>query len=230
MSVGRKTSAALVIFARAPRLGRVKTRLMPPLSSREALAFHVACLESTARLAASLPRTIEAWLYLTSGESARHQLRLPSSIRPSRQRGADLGKRLERAFKERSRAGAERVVVIGSDSPTLSRRLLLQAFAALVQAQAVLGPARDGGFYLIGLRVRGREIEGLLDGVEWGGPRAFRHVRARLRQAGLRVALLPESYDVDTAADMDRLRRDMRRSRQRYLMPLRDWFQRVGSY
>lgn len=219
-----------MIFARAPRLGRVKTRLVPPLSSRQALAFHIACLESTTRLAATLPHAIETWLYLTSGPSARHPLRLPSSIQPGRQRGTDLGKRLKRAFKERSRAGAERVVVIGSDSPTLSRRVLLQAFAALGRAQAVLGPARDGGFYLIGLRVRGQEIEGLLDGVEWGGPQAFRQVRARLLAAGLRVALLPEFYDVDTAADLNRLGRDLGRSRQQHLKPLRAWSRRFGSF
>ena len=131
---------------------------------------------------------------------------------------------------ERSRAGAERVVVIGSDSPTLSRRLLLRAFAALRRAQAVLGPARDGGFYLIGLRVRGQEIEGLLDGVAWGGPQAFREVRVHLLAAGLRVALLPESYDVDTAADLNRLACALRRSRRRHLKPLNTWFQRLGSF
>lgn len=228
VSVRRKAEAALVIFARAPQLGRVKTRLVPPLTARQALAFHIACLESTARLAASLSRTIDTWLYLTPAKSARLRLRLPFSIRSARQRGADLGKRLEKAFAQRSRGGAARVVVIGSDSPALSRSLLLRGFAALSRAPAVLGPAHDGGFYLIGLRVRAQKIKSLLDGVEWGGPRAFRQVRAHLQTAGLRVALLPRLYDVDTADDLVRLRNNLRRNRQHHLRPLRDWFRGVG--
>ena len=220
-----------MIFARAPQLGRVKTRLVPPLTPRSALAFHIACLESTAHLAASLPRRIEKWLYLTSGPTAAHRgLGLPSSLRIGKQFGSNLGKRLERTFRDRFRGGAERVVVIGTDSPLLSSGRLRQAFSALERAQAVLGPARDGGFYLIGLRAWRGRIEGLFAGVEWGGPRAFLHVRARLRAAGLRVALLPPSYDVDTAAELAHLKRDLQRSRKRHLAPLRAWLRRTGTF
>lgn len=218
-----------MIFARSPQLGRVKTRLAPSLSPRQALAFHVACLESTARLAASLPHSVEKWLYLTPGTPTAPRLRLPASLRFVRQRGRDLGTRLERAFQERRRAGAERVVVIGTDSPVLPPRLLLRAFAALGRAQAVLGPARDGGFYLIGLRLRRSKLRGLFNAVQWGGRRAFRQVRARLRAAGLRVALLPQFYDVDTPSDLARLARDLRRSRSPRLGPLRAWVRRFGA-
>ena len=226
----RQPRDALIIFARAPQLGRVKTRLAPPLSARQALSFHVACLESTAHLAASLPPSIEKWLYLTSGAAAgRRQLRLPISIRMGRQRGSDLGKRLERALREQQRAGAGSVVVIGSDSPMLSLRRLRYSFSAVTRSQAVLGPARDGGFYLMGLALPGLKLRGLFDGVDWGGPRAYRQMRARLQSAGLRLALLPPSYDVDTPSDLARLARDMRRSRSQHLAPLRAWFRRFRS-
>ncbi|MGH9804538.1 MAG: TIGR04282 family arsenosugar biosynthesis glycosyltransferase, partial [Candidatus Acidiferrales bacterium] len=119
MPVRRQPRAALVVFARAPQLGRVKTRLVPPLTPPQAHSFHIACIESTARLAASLPRSIEKWLYLTTEPVAGRRPRLPSSIRMGSQRGSDLGRRLEHAFRERQRAGAERAVVIGSDSPML---------------------------------------------------------------------------------------------------------------
>ncbi|MGH9805538.1 MAG: TIGR04282 family arsenosugar biosynthesis glycosyltransferase, partial [Candidatus Acidiferrales bacterium] len=202
---------------------------VPPLTPPQAHSFHIACIESTARLAASLPRSLEKWLYLTSGPAAGSRLRLSSSIRIGRQRGSDLGRRLERTFRERQRAGAERVVVIGSDSPILSPRRLRQSFSSLARAQAVLGPARDGGFYLIGLALPDLKLRGLFDAVDWGGPRAFRQMRARLRAAGLRVAQLPESYDVDTKKELARLARDLRRSRGPHLAPLRAWFRRFKS-
>jgi len=226
--VTQKTRAALVIFARAPQLGSVKTRLVPPLSPAQALSFHMACLESTARLTASMPQRIEKWLYLTAGAAVgRRQIHLPFSLHRGKQRGSDLGRRLEAALRERQREGADRVVVIGSDCPLLSPRLLRQAFSALESASAVLGPARDGGFYLIGLALPRPKLRGLFDRVAWGGPRAFRQVRARLQAAGLRVARLPGLYDVDTAAELKRMARDLKQRRSRHLAPLRAWFRQV---
>ena len=125
--------------------------------------------------------------------------------------------------------GYERVVVIGSDSPTLTRRRVLDALAALRRAEAVLGPARDGGYYLIGLRRTAKKR--LFDGVAWGTRRAFAQTRRNLRAAGLRVRRLPLGYDVDTPADLRRLEREVKRSRQRHLEPLRRWLRatRRGS-
>jgi rSAM/selenodomain-associated transferase 1 len=226
--VRHPTRAALVIFARAPQLGRVKTRLSPPLSPRQALAFHVACVESTARLAVALPGSIEKWLYWTRDTPAAHSLRLPSSLRFGQQRGSELGARIERAFRELHRAGAGRVVIIGTDCPLLTPQRLRRSFSLLARAQAVLGRARDGGFYLIGLRLPQRKLPKLFEGIEWGGPRVYRQVRRRLRAAGLRLALLPVSYDVDTVAELARLARDLRRSCGRRLAPLRAWLRQSG--
>jgi glycosyltransferase A (GT-A) superfamily protein (DUF2064 family) len=132
-----------------------------------------------------------------------------------------LGARLRRAFGWLWAEGCGRVVVIGSDSPALPGRRLVQALAALHRADAVLGPARDGGFYLIGLRKpRGRSPQ-LFRAVDWGTARACRQVRAELRRGGLRVQLLPVEFDVDRPEDLRRLKRFVRRSRDRRLAPLR---------
>ncbi|MFQ5724238.1 MAG: TIGR04282 family arsenosugar biosynthesis glycosyltransferase, partial [Terriglobia bacterium] len=224
--VARSTQDALVLFARRPA-GRVKTRLIPPLTPAEALSFHVACLESTLRLAASLPRSIDTWLYFTPGNRRslpRKPVRVPRRVRVRRQRGRDLGGRLRRALAERLAGGTRRVVFIGSDSPTLTPGRLRQAFVALRRANAVLGPARDGGFYLLGLRVEGGAPPAVFRGIAWGTPRAFRQMRARLRATGLRTMVLPLEYDVDLPADLVRLRRDLRRNRRPQLAPLRAWF------
>ncbi|MGH9778120.1 MAG: TIGR04282 family arsenosugar biosynthesis glycosyltransferase [Candidatus Acidiferrales bacterium] len=222
-----------MIFARHPS-GRVKTRLIPQLGVRGAQEFHCACLQATARLAASLPRAVGKFLYLTSPTSteargAARSLGLPPRLRVRVQGSGDLGARLARMFANLWREGYERVLVIGSDSPTLPRRRLRDAQAALGRADAVLGPARDGGYYLIGLRRTGKKR--LFDGVAWGTRRAFAQTRQNLLAAGLRVRLLPVGYDVDTAADLRRLAREVKRSWRRHLKPLRRWLRatRRGS-
>lgn len=222
-------SAALVIFARHP-YGRVKTRLVPPLTPAQALALHVACLKSTARLAASLPARVDAWLYLSSpnlaaARRAARRLRLSPALRLRVQGDGRLGQRLARAFSQLLSAGYHRVVIIGTDSPALSPQRLRQAFRVLRRFDAVLAPARDGGFYLIGLRAPQAGLHKLCDEIEWGSSRACRQMQRRLLQAQRRLQLLPVGYDVDRPGDLNRLRLDLRRPRP-HLQPLRDWFAR----
>ena len=231
--MGKPNKTALVIFARHP-FGRVKTRLIPRLGVAGARELHCACLRATAQLAASLPGSVTNFLYLTSAtpteaRRAGRALALPRGLRLRVQGRGNLGARLTRMFAALWSEGFERVVVIGSDSPTLPRRRLRDALAALRRADAVLGPARDGGYYLIGLRRTAKKR--LFDGVAWGTRRAFAQTRRNLRAADLRVRQLPMGYDVDTPADLQRLERDVRRSRQRQLEPLRRWLgaTRTGS-
>ena len=224
MLVSRPPKTALVVFARHPR-GRVKTRLAPLLAPAAARGLHVACLESTLRLADSLPRDIARFLYLTPTERPRrsHALNLPRRFRLRTQRGRDLGARLRAALGALIAAGYRRVVFIGSDSPTLPAPRLRRAFAALQRADAVLGPARDGGYYLIGLRAKRNPSTAVFRGIDWGTSRAFRQQRARLRALGLESKVLSLWYDVDVPADLKRLRRDAARHPAAHLGPLRAW-------
>jgi hypothetical protein len=222
LPVPRHPKTALVVFARHPR-GRVKTRLAPALTPAAARQLHVACLESTLRVADSLPRRVARFLYLTASRR-RHDLNLPRRFRLRTQRGRDLGARLRAALRALIAAGYRRVVFIGSDSPTLPAPRLRRALSALGRAEAVLGPARDGGYYLIGLRAKRNPSTAVFRGIDWGTPRAFRQQRARLRRLQLPTVVLPAWYDVDVPADLTRLQRDVAATRAAHLAPLRAWF------
>lgn len=217
----------MAIFARHPS-SQVKTRLAPPLTQKQARALHRACLASTLRLAASLPAAVEKRLFLTRHPSSPGLPR-PRSFRLCVQQGRGLGERLRRAFRQLFREGYRSVVVLGCDSPTLPPRRLRQALKALGRADAVLGPARDGGFYLLGLRHGKKNLGPLFRGVDWGTPRAFRQMQARLRRSGYRARRLPLWYDVDTAADLERLRCQAAGSRAARLAPLRAWLARYRT-
>ncbi|MFQ5817513.1 MAG: TIGR04282 family arsenosugar biosynthesis glycosyltransferase [Terriglobia bacterium] len=244
------SKAAVVIFARAPRPGRVKTRLIPLLTARQALALHVACLQTTAALIASLPRAIHKYLYFTGSLTTAHaqarKLHLPAAVTIRRQRGRDLGMRLERMFRELFTAGYERVVVIGSDTPTLPRTRLLETLAALRRVDVVIGPTEDGGYYLLGCRRlasdRGdtQPLPEIFHGIPWGTSKTFTRTVARLARARvqpalrsrkararpLRYRMLPRGYDVDRPRDLLRLARELVHTRKPYLAPLLRYFAR----
>lgn len=224
-----------MIFARRPQHGRVKTRLVPPLTPDAALSLHVACLKSVARLALRLPASTGKWLYLTSPTQAEarrvaRSLGLSPRLAVRTQRGRDLGARLRRALQEITAQGFERVVFVGTDSPMLTPHRLQQAFKALARTDAVIGPARDGGYYLVGARtLPDGTAEEMFRGIEWGTPRTLPQTLSRLKKLKRRVRLLPLGYDVDTVVDLTRLERDLQRNSQPHLAPLRAWFRSRAS-
>lgn len=127
---------------------------------------------------------------------------LPPVLDVQNQGAGDLGNRQEHVLR-RALALTPRALAIGTDSPDLPRRLLDEAERTLLSHDAVLGPTLDGGYYLIGLR---RCPEGLLGGLPWSVPQTGARTTQRLRDQGWDVALLEPWYDVDTAADLERLR------------------------
>jgi hypothetical protein len=179
--------------------GRVKTRLLSHLSPEQACAVHVAMIEDTAALSTDFPGPRRL---LFSEEAAA--LDLPPGFEVGRQIPGDLGARLSAALTEGFTAGAGKIVVLGSDSPHLPPERLTQALEALDAADLVLGPAEDGGYYLIGLR---RFSPAIFEGVEWGGPLAFEQTRRAAARIGFSVALLQPFYDLDDWKDLERLSR-----------------------
>jgi len=206
---------ALVLYARVPRAGRVKTRMLPWLDAGEALRLHLVLFEDSLRLLKTCAGAAGAEPFLSMSESwdpegvdgcagiagaAGGIARLPQS-------GTDLGERLRETFRTLLTRGFGRVVVIGSDSPTLPRTHLTTALEALERgADAVLGPARDGGYCLVGAT---RELPGMFETIPWGTARVLRATRAALERCGARVVMLPPWYDVDLPRDLERLRRDL---------------------
>ena len=193
----------LVIFARAPALGQGKRRLAREAGDLTALRFHRLNVARLLRRLAGDPRW-RTWLAVTPDRAVQRPAALwpgPATVIP--QGGGDLGTRLARAMAQRPPGPVVPgpVVVIGSDVPDIRARHIAAAFRALGRHDAVLGPADDGGYWLVGLRRRPR-FRPPFTGVRWGGPQALADTLANLRRQGQSVALLETLPDVDTAADL----------------------------
>ena len=204
--MNRADGASIALFAKAPEPGRAKTRLTPPLTPDEAAAVARASLRATIAAVAgrpALPLTlfVEGTLDqpLASWVAARGV-----EVRP--QAPGDLGERLRAAFTALFDAGAARAIAIGSDSPTLPFARLFAANAALRAHDAVLGPAEDGGYYLLGLS---RPEWRLLQGIPWSSDAVTRVTLERAAAIGASLATLEPWYDID---DVESLRRALSES------------------
>lgn len=188
---------AVVIFARAPELGRVKTRLAAELGPERALAIYRGLADQVvAAVRDSAWRRVIAHAPADAGPAMRAWLGDDVSYEP--QCAGDLGRRLSGAIAARLAAGAERVVVIGTDCPTITARTVGEAFAALDTADVVFGPATDGGYYLVGMR---QLHESLFRDIPWSCDRTLHVSLEHAAMVGLRVALLATMRDIDTAED-----------------------------
>jgi rSAM/selenodomain-associated transferase 1 len=189
----------LLLFTKPAREGRVKTRLIGDLTPREAALLHRAFVDDLlARLAGGDFDLQLAWA-LEEGEV------VPSGPVPGvAQRGADLGARLFNALSDAARE-APYVAAVGSDHPTLPLAIVEEAFAALeAGAEVVLGPAEDGGYYLIALAAE-RVSPHLFTDIPWSTERVLEATLERCRELGLTPHLLQPASDVDTPADLARL-------------------------
>ncbi len=186
----------VVIFAKAPEPGRVKTRLTPILRAGEAAELHEALLLDTLEVVGSCADAVVAFTP-ASGRRALERL-LGREARLLPQGPGDLGDRLARVFEQLTGGGGP-VLAVGSDCPGLTVGRIQAAAAALGRADVVLGPALDGGYYLIGLR---RPRPELFTGVAWSTPTVLEDTRRAATDAGLRVELLEPARDLDTPADL----------------------------
>jgi uncharacterized protein len=197
----------VVVIAKEPVPGRVKTRLTPPFSPRQAADLARAALADTLAAAAAVPaaRPVVA-LDGTAGPW------LPAGVQVVPQRGGGLDERIAAALEDAYRGLAVPVVLIGMDTPQVTPALLESALRPLADgtADAVLGPAADGGFWLLGLR---RPDPSLVLGVPMSTEHTGVTQAARLASAGLRIHWLPPLRDVDTAADAYAVAREAPRTR-----------------
>ncbi len=180
----------VVVFARVPRLGTVKRRLARGVGERAALRFHV---ETLTRLLRDLRR---AGLRVVLAQTPdRGRARWPAPVARVGQGAGDIGQRMDRAFRRLPR---RRVALVGSDIPALTAADLRACFRALGNADAVFGPAEDGGYWLVAMGPRRPAAP--FAGVRWSGEHALGDTRRNF--AGRRVALLRRLRDVDTVADL----------------------------
>jgi len=198
-------------MAKAPLAGEVKTRLVPPLTLREAAALNVCFLSDMAANVKSITETEPASglvVYTPAGSESAFDGVLPDGFKLLAQRGKSLGERLCNATDDLLRDGHSAVCLINSDSPTLPRSILIKAIQLLEPHgdRVVLGAADDGGYYLIGLK----QAHGhLFDGIAWSTSDVLTRTKQRASEINLPVELLPSWYDVDDAQTLSRLCEDL---------------------
>ena len=206
-SVPVSVRCAIGIMTKAPAAGSVKTRLVPPLSYDEAALLHISFLKDTAEnvaQASGLCACDGAAVYTPAGTGPTLEALLPHGFRLVCQRGETLGDRLLSATADLLAAGYGSVCLIDSDSPTLPLAALTTAVALLARPgeRVVLGPADDGGYYLIGVKAVRRE---LFTGISWSTDKVFAQTVERIEAARLAAEVLPHWYDVDDGPSLQRL-------------------------
>ena len=202
---------ALGLMAKAPLAGEVKTRLVPPLTAREAAQLNVCFLRDMAVSIDSVAATAAASglvVYTPAGAESAFEGLLPNGFELLVQRGASLGERLCNATDDLLQQGYGAVCLINSDSPTLPQSFLIRAVDLLARDgdRVVLGGAEDGGYYLIGLKHAHKH---LFKGIAWSTPEVLARTKERAAEIGLPVAMLPAWYDVDDAETLQRLCEDL---------------------
>lgn len=193
-------NAALIFFAKAPIPGQVKTRLCPPLTPDEAASLHGSFVLDALERSRTVPGVDR---FLACAPSADHVffkiMEERQGLRLIDQVGEDVGARMAQAFQTAFARGYRRVLLAGTDLPTLPPSLYGQALGLLEQHDLVLGPALDGGYYLIGLT---RPAPDLFAGIPWSTDRVLALTQQKAGSMGLTTALLPPCRDVDRIADL----------------------------
>lgn len=194
----------LLIFARLPQRGKVKTRLAAELGPDRTLELYRAMLADLLDRIGPSDEEIDVDIAWTAvGEVRGDELREAFGSRHlTMQTGKDLGERLVVAFSERVIFHpTQKIVAIGVDDPHLGREEIRRAFHLLESCDWVVGPARDGGYYLIGCRA-GSFHPSVFEKIEWGTPKVFEETEASIRGLGATLAVLPERRDIDVPSDL----------------------------
>ena len=196
---------AVVIFAKPPEPGTVKTRLIGELSPPQSAQLHRACLEDTVALADSIPGCTH-WLFV-AGKAEKaceffQELHLSERWRVGVQRGRNLGARMENAIEDLLKRGASKVVILGTDTPWMGRQRILEALRLLDSVDIVLGPAADGGYYLIGAH---RVVPRIFRGIPWSTSQVCSATRRALEMSHTSFRLLPRDFDLDRPEDLKKV-------------------------
>jgi rSAM/selenodomain-associated transferase 1 len=207
---------ALAVMTKAPQAGRVKTRLVPPLTPEEAAELNKCFLRDTAAAISSAcsrrpvgdegktARSSPIAVYTPVGAESAYTDVLPSDFNLLPQRGDKFGERLYLAIEDLFKCGFESVCLIDSDSPTVPAKNFEQAveFLSMTEDRVVLGPSDDGGYYLIGMKKPHRH---LFEQIDWSTERVLNQTMQRAIEIGIQVKLLPTGYDIDDDASLRRL-------------------------
>ena len=187
----------LIIFVKNPVLGKVKTRLAATVGDEAALAVYFQLLKKTYEVTVPLP--VDKIVYYSDFVD-HDDLWSKGEYEKRVQSGNDLGERMKNAFKESFERGYQKVCIIGSDCLEITTGILNQAFSGLEGHDAAIGPAKDGGYYLLGMR---QMIPPLFEKKEWSTDQVFKSTITNFEQLDLGYMKLPVLNDVDDEKDLD---------------------------
>lgn len=197
-------NTCLTVFAKNPMPNRVKTRLTPALSPEQAAALYTAFLTDWCETLMALPDVALVIAYTPLDAQSDLQALIGDDVIYIPQMGVDLGARLTSATQWAAEHGYQKILLVGSDSPTLPLSYISQAIADLDVCDMVIGPSVDGGYYLIGFSSANltRVVPHIFEGIAWSTRQVFQQTIARIRSVEASLGLLPPWYDVDTPEDL----------------------------
>lgn len=196
----------LAVMAKRPAVGRSKTRLCPPLTPQQAAELAEALLRDSLALGTSLADTALAVAVTPPAEIAYFEALAPPQTHLLPIPAADVGEALDKTLTALLAAGFSHALAFNADGPSAPSALFPLAFTLLETHDVVYGPSADGGYWLVGLKT---PQPSLFYDIPWSTPEVMRNSLQRAAAAGLRTALLPEWYDVDTPEDLTRLTREL---------------------
>lgn len=190
---------ALIIFAREPRLGRVKTRLARELGARPTLTLYKAFIADVCVVAQQC-RGVDCFIYYEGQLNARSLLKsYNKDFMLRKQRGKDLGQKMHNAFVDVFNEGYQKTVIIGTDCLTISAKDIMRTIRQLNRYDCVFGPSADGGYYLVGLR---KPIKTLFTAIQWGTDQVLAQSVRKLSKTGKTWNFLKKQRDIDYKADL----------------------------
>ncbi len=221
--VGGQRRKALVVVAKPALVGQVKTRLCPPLTLSQAAALYECMMDDMVTKMEEC-QTADLWVAFSPKGEEYFRRTFGGRARLLPQRGNDLGERLHHVFVDFSNLGYREIVVTGGDSPTVPLSSIEQAYDLLDKngCDLVLGPCRDGGYYLVGLK---GPVEGLFRQIPWSSAAVMEKTVERASELGLKLVQLPLAYDIDVGDDLKSLWKDFESS-----PGLREGAQRTYAY
>ena len=195
----------IILFTRFPQPGKVKTRMIDRLGPQGAAQLHKKLTEQViCRIKPALEsRKIKLHIYYCGGSQQEMADWLGKKYPLCIQQGNDLGQRMKHAFAQTRQQGAERILLIGSDCPDINADVITSGLEKLNNHDLVLGPAADGGYFLIGLSAAGSENVTLFNSINWGTDKVLEQTLTQARKGGLSCSLLPQLHDIDRPEDLD---------------------------
>lgn len=196
----QKSIPRLIVYAKVPRSGQVKTRIATTIGNGRAAEIYRAMLSGFLARLRGLRRRWHMEIHFTPPEQESLLVpEVPPGIPRVPQVDGDLGARLKHSFATAFQASRDPVVIVGTDSPDLPVRFLQEALDQLATHDVVVGPSKDGGYYLIGLRAPAPQ---LFEGIPWSSPDVCRETLRKAQQLGKTCYTTPEWSDVDTTQDL----------------------------